>query len=276
MKFKENQTTQKLRGGYYTPQHLADYTTKWVMRNKPQSILEPSCGDGVFIKALDNNNCDKQVNLLCFELFDTEAQKSSDLSRRLNFKNATIIEGDFLTWANMQINKGVELFDAIIGNPPFIRYQYLDKSFQKQAEDIFSKLNQKFTKHTNAWVPFLLSSIALLKAGGRIAMIIPSEIIHVMHAQSLRSYMGETCSKIVIIDPKEIWFEDTLQGAVILLAEKKTKNDLPTQGVSIVNVKGSEFINEDPESLFNNSSAINGDSIRGSGQGLYWIRGSYV
>jgi hypothetical protein len=31
-----------------------------------------------------------------------------------------------------------------------------------------------------------------------------------MHAQSLRSYA--VCSKIVIIDPKEIWFEDTLQG----------------------------------------------------------------
>jgi hypothetical protein len=47
-------------------------------------------------------------------------------------------------------------------------------------------------------------------------MVIPSEIGHVMHAQSLRSYIGEVCSKIVIIDPKEIWFEDTLQGAVII------------------------------------------------------------
>ncbi len=53
------------------------------------------------------------------------------------------------------------------------------------------------------------------------AMVIPSEIINVMHAQSLRSYMGEICSKILIIDPKEIWFENTLQGAVIIMAEKK-------------------------------------------------------
>lgn len=51
-------------------------------------------------------------------------------------------------------------------------------------------------------------------------MVIPSEISHVMHAQSLRSYLGHICSKIVIIDPKEIWFEETLQGAVIILAEK--------------------------------------------------------
>jgi adenine-specific DNA methylase len=50
MKFKADQTAQKLRGGYYTPQNIADFTTKWVLNNKPKSILEPSCGDGVFFR----------------------------------------------------------------------------------------------------------------------------------------------------------------------------------------------------------------------------------
>ena len=63
-------------------------------------------------------------------------------------------------------------------------------------------------------------SLALLKQGGRIGMVIPSEISHVMHAQSLRSYLGHVCSKIVIIDPKEIWFEDTLQGPLFSLQRK--------------------------------------------------------
>lgn len=73
------------------------------------------------------------------------------------------------------------------------------------------------------------------------AMVIPSEIIHVMHAQSLRSYMGRVCSKIVIIDPKEIWFEDTLQGAVIIMAEKKVDTCTPSEGVGIVSVSGFTF-----------------------------------
>ena len=50
MKFKADQTSQKLRGGYYTPQNLADYVTKWVLSNHPASVLEPSCGDGAFIR----------------------------------------------------------------------------------------------------------------------------------------------------------------------------------------------------------------------------------
>lgn len=221
MKFKADQTTQKLRGGYYTPQNLADYVARWVLQKQPESILEPSCGDGVFIQALHNNHCDKAVKLSCFELFDAEAQKASDLCTELGFENASVTEGDFLVWANKQLNQRQQLFDAVIGNPPFIRYQFLEQSFQEQAELVFKQLGQKFTKHTNAWVSFLLSTLSLLKSGGRMGMVIPSEIIHVMHAQSLRSYMGQICSKIVIIDPKEIWFEDTLQGAVIIMAEKK-------------------------------------------------------
>ena len=84
-----------------------------------------------------------------------------------------------------------------------------------------SALNLPFTKHTNAWVPFILASMALLRPGGRLAMVVPAEIIHVTHAQSLRSYLGRECRRLVIIDPEELWFSETLQGAVILLAEKR-------------------------------------------------------
>lgn len=263
MKFKSDQTDQKLRGGYYTPQSLADYVTKWVLSKNPKSILEPSCGDGVFIQALGNNDSDKNIDLSCFELFDTEARKATQRCSDIKLTNASVTEGDFLVWANKQIAKEKPCFDGVIGNPPFIRYQFLEKDFQEQAELVFEQLELKFTKHTNAWVPFLLSSLALLKSGGRMGMVIPSEICHVMHAQSLRSFIGKVCSKIVIIDPKEIWFEDTLQGAVILLAEKKLNDDQNSEGIGIVNVSGYEFLKEDPNVLFNNTMGINGETVAG-------------
>lgn len=263
MKFKADQTPKKLRGGYYTPQNLADYVTKWVLNNNPASILEPSCGDGTFIQALFNNNCHTNIAINAFELFDTEAKKSSEKCQNFNFSNSEVIEGDFLVWANSAIKRGKELFDGILGNPPFIRYQFLEPEFQEQAELVFKQLNLKFTKHTNAWVPFILASIKMLKSGGRLGMVIPSEIIHVMHAQSLRTYLGEQCSKIVIIDPQEIWFEDTLQGAVILLAEKKEDLNEISQGVGITHVKGFEFLKQDPEELFNSTVGINGETVSG-------------
>lgn len=263
MKFKADQTSQKLRGGYYTPQNLADYVTRWVLSTHPASVLEPSCGDGAFIQAIHNNNGDKAVNLECFELFDIEAQKAVQRCETLGFSNATVTEGDYLVWANKQLAENHTLYDGVVGNPPFIRYQFLENEFQVQAELVFKQLKQKFTKHTNAWVPFLLSSLALLKEGGRLGMVIPSEIIHVMHAQSLRSYAGQVCSKIVIIDPKEIWFEDTLQGAVIILAEKKTDPQQETEGVGIVSVNGFDFLAEDPNALFARTPGINGETVAG-------------
>lgn len=262
MKFKADQTSQKLRGGYYTPQNLADYVTKWVLSNKPQTILEPSCGDGVFIQAVANNY-DYDIKLSCFELFDIEAAKALERCKLNNLINATVTEGDFLVWANEQLKKKQPIFDGVLGNPPFIRYQFLEKNFQEQAQLVFEQLDLKFTKHTNAWVPFLLSSLALLKEGGRMGMVIPSEINHVMHAQSLRSYLGHICSKIVIIDPKEIWFEDTLQGAVIILAEKKQEPNERSQGVGIVSVSGFEFLRDDPDVLFNDTVGINGETVEG-------------
>lgn len=262
MKFKADQTSQKLRGGYYTPQNLADYVTKWVLSNKPQTILEPSCGDGVFIQAVANNY-EYDIELSCFELFDIEAAKALERCKLNNLINATVTEGDFLVWANEQLKKKQPIFDGVLGNPPFIRYQFLEKNFQEQAQLVFEQLDLKFTKHTNAWVPFLLSSLALLKEGGRMGMVIPSEINHVMHAQSLRSYLGHICSKIVIIDPKEIWFEDTLQGAVIILAEKKQEPNERSQGVGIVSVSGFEFLRDDPDVLFNDTVGINGETVEG-------------
>jgi len=263
MKFKSNQTEQKLRGGYYTPQDIADYVTHWVLGCNPTNILEPSCGDGAFFKALHNNKCSKSLQIYGYELFNSEVKKSEKRCEKYGFKKASIIEGDFLSWADKNVGSQKELYDGVIGNPPFIRYQFLEKKFQHHSEKIVNHLNLKFTKHTNAWVPFVLSSVSMLKPGGRLRMVIPSEIIHVMHAQSLRNHLMEVCSKVLIIDPQEIWFEDTLQGAVIIFAEKKKQPNRKTKGISIEHVKGFDFLKKNNETLFKTSKTIDSESIPG-------------
>ena len=52
-------------------------------------------------------------------------------------------------------------------------------------------------------------------------MVVPVEILHVLHAKALRDFLLARCSKILILDPAEIWFKKTLQGVVLLLAERK-------------------------------------------------------
>lgn len=263
MNFKINESQQKLRGGYYTPLYLATYITRWVLGNNPEALLEPSCGDGVFVQTLSEVGFPQKLTFTGFELFEEESTKAKARCRAVPHLKSSIHTQDFLGWAISQMAGGQSKFDGVVGNPPFIRYQFLPEDSQHKAEAIFNLLHLPFTKHTNAWVPFVLASIALLKPGGRFGMILPAEIIHVTHAQSLRTYLGITCSRLLIIDPEEIWFDGTLQGAVILFAEKKRSPADHSDGLGIVKVCGREFLNGDPADLFNDTARMNGRTVEG-------------
>lgn len=263
MNFMVNESAQKLRGGYYTPLDLAAYIARWALGNEPKSLLEPSCGDGVFVQALSEIGFSDALSFTGFEILETEAAKARERCKGQRRPNWTIQGEDFLGWAIDKMLARRTEFDAVVGNPPFIRYQYLPAESQRKAEAIFKILGLPFTKHTNAWVPFVLASIALLKPGGRLGMILPSEIIHVAHAQSLRTFLGTTCSRLLIIDPEEIWFDGTLQGAVILFAEKRKTAADHSDGLGIIRVSGRDFINDSPDDLFNSTTRMNGKTVEG-------------
>ena len=263
MNFIKNETAQKLRGGYYTPTDLAVFLARWIKEIHPKRVLEPSCGDGTFFSALAEAGGFSKAAVTGFELNEYEAAKSKDRAQQVGLKRATIHSGDFLGWALTHMGDESMRFDAVVGNPPFIRYQYLPPAFQTIAEEIFEELKLPFTKHTNAWVPFILASISLLRPGGRLAMVVPAEIIHVMHAQSLRSHLGRECRRLVVVDPEEIWFPETLQGAVLLLAEKRTGTTEKLQGLGIYPVRGRSFLNLNPTDVFNAPQAINGKTVAG-------------
>jgi len=263
MNFIENETAQKLRGGYYTPPDLAVFLAQWIKEIAPKRVLEPSCGDGVFFSALAQIKGFKRTSVTGFELEADEAIKARTRAIEVGLNATKVHTEDFLQWALDHMNDGSVKFDAVVGNPPFVRYQYLPEPFQKRAELIFKELNLPFTKHTNAWVSFILASMSLLRHGGRLAMVVPAEIIHVTHAQSLRSYLGRECRRLVIIDPEELWFSDTLQGAVILLAEKKHSEIEKGEGLGMYPVKGREFLRLNPSTVFNAPQSINGKTVQG-------------
>ena len=263
MNFMKNESAQKLRGGYYTPSDLAAFIAKWVKEIKPKSILEPSCGDGNFFEALAAVKGFENAKIVGFELDGTEAAKARQRTRDLGLDKADVHATDFLQWALDSFKNPDRQFDAVVGNPPFVRYQYLPEPFQYHAERIFREFNLPFTKHTNAWVPFILASMALLRPGGRLAMVVPAEIIHVTHAQSLRSYLGRECHRMVIIDPEELWFEGTLQGAVILLAEKRSSKAQKHEGLGMYPVKGREFLRLSPSKVFDAPQSINCKTVEG-------------
>lgn len=201
MNFKKNESQTKLRGGYYTPESVSSFLVRWILQKKPKTILEPSCGDGSFVRVLKGQH----RYSICFtgvELYEEEARKAAKFALENKFLHATIKNGDFLDLSLKEMGAGVK-YDAVVGNPPYIRYQYLEPIDQVLSEKIFARHNLPFTKHTNAWVPFIIAGVDLLTPGGRLAMVVPSELLHVLHAASLRKHLLNECDRILMIALRE-------------------------------------------------------------------------
>jgi adenine-specific DNA-methyltransferase len=224
---------------------------------QPARLLEPSCGDGVFLRVLAPHGDAWPKSIFACELNPTEAAKA-----RAAWPGAPLQlhVGDFLQWFLFH-GRQTDLFDAVLGNPPFIRYQYLSPEQQSRAEKVFEQFHLPFTRHTNSWVPFVIAALALLRPGGRLAMVVPAEIFHIRHAQPLRRFLTEQCARLLILDPEELWFRGTLQGTVLLLAEKKPGRDGPAQGIAVLPIHSRGQLAGDPEEWFVQAPYATGSSI---------------
>jgi adenine-specific DNA methylase len=217
MKLITEASAEKLRGGFYTPEPIAEFVLRWGINGSENSdILEPSCGDGVFLEQLAKHKF-KYNTIIAVELDEVEAKKAEKIS----LKNKQIISADFHTYCN-STNKR---FDLVVGNPPYIRYQFFDRLQQAEAGDIFIKAGLTYSKLTNAWVSFVVGASLLLKEdGGKIGFVLPAEILQVSFAQQLRKFIAHFYNKINIISFEKLVFPDIQQEVVLLLCEKnKTK-----------------------------------------------------
>jgi adenine-specific DNA-methyltransferase len=218
MKLITEASAEKLRGGFYTPEPIAEFVLRWGINGSNDfDILEPSCGDGVFLEQLQKNNF-KYNSVTAVELDEVEAEKAE----KIKLKNKEIINADFHTYCNNTHKR----FDLIVGNPPYIRYQFFDRLQQVEAGDIFIKAGLTYSKLTNAWVSFVVGSSLLLKdKGGRIGFVLPAEILQVSFAQQLRTFLAHFYNKINIISFEKLVFPDIQQEVVLLLCEKNNSKE---------------------------------------------------
>ncbi len=228
MKLIENETEQKLRGGFYTPDPIAHFILKWAMNGDVNyDILEPSCGDGVFLEQLKINNF-KYNSITAIEFDEAEAEKAD----KINLPNKLVLNEDFHTFCNTAEQR----FDLVVGNPPYIRYQYFDKKQKIEAEKIFQNANLRYLKLTNAWVSFVVGSSLLLKEQGKIGFVLPAEILQVSYAKTLRDFLSHYYNKINIVSFKKLVFPDIQQEVVLLLCEKNNTNEHYIEHIEIEDI----------------------------------------
>lgn len=205
---KAKPEADKLRGGYYTPQKIASAIVEWALATGAEQtvrVLEPSCGDGAILGELKASNLD----VVGVELVEEEAQKAADLGI------GRVINEDFFVWEARQASN--LKFDAVVGNPPYIRFGNWDIESRERALKLMVRSGLAPSKLTNAWVPFVVASVNRTKPGGRVALVLPAELLQVGYAAQLREFLIRNCTEISIVSFKKLVFPEVLQEIILLL-----------------------------------------------------------
>ncbi|HFZ7107559.1 TPA: N-6 DNA methylase [Streptococcus agalactiae] len=256
MLLKEDASIEKLSGRYFTPQLIADFVTKWVLNQETniKKILEPSVGDGVFLRSLKSENVDKSSSILAIEIDEETSHIAAQLSRFHHIsgwhqKNQTEVDGDSL---NVVVNddfyhaykNGLDKmrFQGILGNPPYIRYQYLTEEQREEQSEILTKNKMKPNKLINAWVSFTVACISCMDSSSRIGLVIPAELLQVKYSEDLRKFLLTELNRCTIVTFDDLVFDDIEQEVVLLLGEK-IKGD-KEHSIKVVPFKNADDLQE--------------------------------
>lgn len=199
-------TADKLRGGYYTPQLLAEFIGRWAAEAGPKR-LEPSSGDGAILNVLAEDS-DEAIGI---ELSASEARKARSRS------GAEVVVSDFFSWLSRD---HYGKFDAVAGNPPYIRFGNWLEDHRKSAFAFMAQQGLSPSRLTNAFVPFVVGSVIAARPGGRVALVLPAELLQVGYASELRRFLIDSCSEVTIVSFKRLVFDGILQEVVLLLATR--------------------------------------------------------
>lgn len=211
-------SAEKLRGGYYTPPRVARFIAAWAAAAGPR-ILEPSCGDGVVLSAVIEHLREARGaagvpwvpdEVVGVELFEGEAAKA----RR---HGAPVVTGDFFEWFTDERHG---TFDAVVGNPPYIRFGSWTEDTRARAFVLMTKVGLRPNRLTNAWVPFTIAAVEALCPGGRLALVLPAELLQVGYAAQLREYLVDRLGQLTIVSFRHLLFDGVLQEVVLLLGER--------------------------------------------------------
>jgi adenine-specific DNA-methyltransferase len=218
-------SAEKLRGGYYTPTSIANWLAKWGVRTATDTVLEPSCGDGRILQAAMNRllflGATREAvtkNIQAIELIPEEADVArARLRPSLGQRVTQVVQtGDFFAWKRQFKERR---YTAVLGNPPFIRYQSFPEPSRTDAMKLMADAGLKPNRLTNIWVPFIVGAAETLTEGGRLAMVVPAELLQVSYAAQLRAFLTERFAHVGLIACNELFFEGAEQEVLLLLAE---------------------------------------------------------
>ena len=222
----DHQTLRKARGAFFTPTPIADYLAAWAVGDDPNArILDPSCGDGVFLRAAARRL--KELGCSTAELdervFGVDVHEASLAAATAVLEqeglDAHLLADDFFNLpAPMQLGCSLPLMDAVIGNPPYVRYQEHAGDSRKRSRSAAFAQGVPLSGLASSWAALLVHSCAFLKPEGRLAMVLPAELLTVHYAEPIRGWLRRRFGAVHLVMFERLQFEDALEKVILVIA----------------------------------------------------------
>ena len=213
---------KKRRGVFYTPSAVSDLLANWAIRSPYDRALEPSFGGCNFLGALQRRFTQLGASEPWEQVFGCDIASAAFnvhlanlLPSRRHRRN--FFKADFLTLT--PANFGSNLFEAALGNPPYVSYHNMFKVQRVVAARVGSDINFRLLQTGNLWSYFVFHSIRFLAPGGRMAWLLPSSVLQAEYGRLLLDELRLRFRRVGIISLQHKLFDGTDERTEILLCD---------------------------------------------------------
>jgi adenine-specific DNA methylase len=214
-------------GAFYTPTEITQFATEWAVRAAADVVLDPGCGDAAFLvsaahrlRQLGASSRALSKQITGIDLNRDAVQTAARELTAVGAENATLINANFFDVGGDLFGRSVREVDALVGNPPYVRYQLFRDDNRAAGLRAAARAGVILPQLTSSWAPFVVHASTFIRRGGRLALVLPGELLHVGYAAAVRDYLLRTFSDLTIITFEEKVFPGALEEVVIVLGVK--------------------------------------------------------
>lgn len=218
---------RKARGAYFTPPALANFLAGWAIHgNRSAKVLDPTCGEGVFLLAAARElrrlgTVEERLDDQVYGV-DLHGDSLAETSRLLEAEglDANVVAADFFDLAPpSELFSSFGPFDAVVGNPPFVRYQEHVGEARRLSAQAALRQGVRLSGLASSWAALLVHAGGFLAPEGRLAIVLPAELLTVGYAEPIRHWLRRRFAAVKLVFFERRQFPDALENVVLLLAQ---------------------------------------------------------
>jgi adenine-specific DNA-methyltransferase len=215
---------RKQRGAFFTPYPIAEFLVTWALQGRDSEglVLDPTCGEGVFLLAAVERLAREgasQPTVFGVDIHRDSLDETERLLALAGHEAPNLLVGDFFEEPSPdQLGARIPFVDAVVGNPPFVRYHEHRGDTRRRASAAALAQGVRLSGLASSWAALLVHASGFLKPDGRIAMVVPAELLSVGYAEPIRVWLRRRFKSVHLVLFDKLQFRDAEEQVVLLVA----------------------------------------------------------